>query len=94
MSISSCADKIRFSLSDRSGKLCFEQFDIIDHPACNNVAEQMRAVIVGKPLAEIDLDALQAIECRGSRGCIEAACEIIAECQRMFVPKSRASRSR
>ncbi len=87
MSIHNCADKIRFSLNDRSGQLCFEQFDIIDHPECANIAEQMREVIIGKPLAEIDLDALQSIECRGSRGCIDAACEVIAECQRMFARK-------
>jgi hypothetical protein len=79
-----CRDKVRFSLSDKSGALRFERFDIVDQPECRRTLDDLRAILLGRPLLEIDLAEIKRISCPHGDHCMRAVSEIIEECQTMF----------
>lgn len=86
MSEGQCDNKIRYSLSDRSGVLRFEAFDIVDDGelGCKQVAERICAMIIGRPLAEVDVSAIEKIPCSGGAECVKSLANVIRECQGMF----------
>ena len=81
MSADDCRDKVRYSLSDKSGTLRFEAFDIVDAPDCQDTADEMRRVLLGRPLAEIDVASLLGICCPANGQCMRAVADVIAEAQ-------------
>lgn len=87
MSNLSCGDRVRFSLSDKSGVLRFEAFDIVGSTDCARMAEEIRKQIMGVPLAEIDLDQLRGLSCSGGGECIRAVLNVIEETMETFARK-------
>ena len=80
-----CEDKVRYSLSDKSGAIRFEKFDIVGAPKCAPVAAALRDLLLGRSLEEIDVEELEKMSCPGRGECIQAAVNIITECQSLFV---------
>jgi len=75
-----CRDNVRFILSDETGVLQFKSFDIVNTPQCAEVAVELRKHLVGRPLQEIDMDAIRSVKCPHDNGsCIETAVKIIEE---------------
>ena len=89
MTTDECRDKIRFSLSDKSGTLRFEAFDIVDAPDCQGLADAVRRTILGRPLSDIDVGKLPKVFCRGKGQCMLAIADIITEAQSFFVRDRR-----
>ena len=85
MSADDCYDKMRFSLSDKSGELRFVHFDIEQAPECANVVQQMRNILLNKRLADIDLAEIRMLSCPGSGQCIHTVVKVIEEHQERFL---------
>ncbi len=79
-----CENKVRFSLSDKSGVLRFEAFDIVDQPQCRSVLEKLRAAVLGRALTEIDLGEIKAMSCPHGDHCMRAVAKVIKDCQDTF----------
>ncbi|MBW2264228.1 MAG: hypothetical protein JRG91_19865 [Deltaproteobacteria bacterium] len=84
MNPSECVDRIRFVLSDRTGVLRVEDFDIVDAPQCSALAEALKTHLVGRPVAEIDLDHIRSLRCSGDAACMRAIVDAIVEYHEMF----------
>ena len=80
-----CRNKIRYSLSDASGVLRFTAFNIVDAPECGDIQEMLRQHLVGRPLADVDLDDIRGLRCKGDGECIRTVIRVIEESQHMFV---------
>jgi hypothetical protein len=87
MTTRDCADRIRFSLSDKSGALRFEHFDIAEAPECAQTATVLRELLLGQPLAEIDVEGIRNMSCLGNGQCFQAVANAIEECQATFIRK-------
>ena len=75
-----CKDNVRFILSDETGVLQFKSFDIVNMPQCAEVAVELKKHLIGRPLQQIDMDAIRLVQCPHDNGsCIEAAAKIIEE---------------
>ena len=79
-----CLDKVRFSLSDASGVLRFKSFDIIDAPECQEIAEELRSYLVGRPRSQVDVDYIRNLRCPGSGLCMVRIAEVVAEYREMW----------
>jgi hypothetical protein len=82
---SDCYNRIRCSLSDESGDLCFKSFEIVGAPGCSDIQEKLEAYLVGRPLAAVDLAYLQGLECPGSGECMGDVVRVVREHQDWFV---------
>jgi len=60
-----CRNKIRYSLSDASGVLRFTAFNIVDALECGDTPEMLRKYLVGRPLADVDVDYIRGLGCKG-----------------------------
>lgn len=85
MSPEECYDRIRVSLSDETGVLCFESLGIVDAPECRDAEQRLRAYLLGRPLAEVDLDHLRGLKCAGDGACMHAVIRVVEEYQHLFV---------
>jgi len=79
-----CYDSIRFSLSDLSGRMRFESFDVADLPECKDVAASLREYLVGRPLAEVNLERIRSMECAGRCTCVGEVARVVREQQHLF----------
>ena len=79
-----CYDLIRFTLSDLSGHMQFESFDIADMPECRRVAARIQDYLLHCPLAEVDLGRIQSMAGDGGCPCVTQAVRIVREQQRLF----------
>jgi len=79
-----CVDRIRFSLSDKTGVLRVEDFEITKTPQCLDLAESLKASLVGRPVADIDIDYIRGLRCQGDGQCTRAIVEAIAEYHELF----------
>ena len=84
MSTGGCYDKIRFTLNDSSGVLRFESFDIVDSPECTDIARTLREYLVGRPLAEVDLEYISGLWCWGNAECMKTVVQVIQEHRELF----------
>jgi len=84
MSPDECTDKIRFTLSDETGVLRVADFDIKDAPQCWRLALMLKQYLIGRPVAEIDLDYIRSLRCRGDAVCMRAIVDAIEEYHGMF----------
>jgi hypothetical protein len=84
-----CDDNVRFALSDDTGYLHFTAFNIVNASECAGLVEELRAKLLGRPLAQIDVAEIQSISCAGSGQCMKAIVRTVTECQDMFL-RSRA----
>ena len=79
-----CQDRLRIRLSDRSGDLRFEAFEIVNAPECREIEAALRCYLVGRPLAEVDLDYLRELRCPANGECARAVIDEVQKCQRLF----------
>ena len=80
-----CYDNVRLWLSKESGAMRFKSFDIVDAPECDALAKQLQEYLVGRRLADVDLQYVQSIKCQGNGACMRAVVDIVHEYQDMFV---------
>ena len=79
-----CRDQVRYCLSDRTGELRFEAFEIVVAPECPHVEEVVRELLLGSPLAHVDVGEIRETSCRHCEQYILAVADTVAECQAMF----------
>jgi len=79
-----CSNKVRFSLSDESGVLRFNAFDIVDASDSCETLEMLQKYLVGRPLTDVDVDYLRGLGCSGDGECLRAAIRMVEEYQQMF----------
>ena len=77
-------DKIRFSLSYQTGELRFSDFNIIAAPEYSKLAGELRTILLGQRLADIDVDEILKINCPIDEQCIRVIAHIITEYQMAF----------
>ncbi len=85
MASNECYDRIRFSLNDESGVLRFETFEIAGATECRNVEQELRAYLVGRSLAEIDLGYLRGLTCDENGVCLRTVIQLVEEHQKLFL---------
>lgn len=84
-----CRDRLRFRLNDASGVLRFEEFEIVGAPACSNLETMLRDYLVGRPLAEVDLEYLRELRCTGRCECIPTVIGEVRKHQSLFLHDRR-----
>lgn len=84
-----CRDRLRFRLNDASGVLRFVEFEIVDTPACRDLETTLRDYLVGRPLAEVDLEYLQELRCAGRCECIHTVIGEVQKHQALFLQDRR-----
>jgi hypothetical protein len=80
-----CADRIRYTLSDATGKLAFSSFAFVGDGACPTAEETLRTYLVGRPLANVDLKIVEQLSCANGQGCFAQIAAVIREHQDFFV---------
>ena len=85
MTSQECQDRIRFTLSNATGVQRFKTFELVEGPECAGMGKLLREYLVGRPLAEVDLDYLQSLKCHRNGGCTLEVIEVIQEYQDLFV---------
>jgi len=85
VSAEGCHDKLRFRLNDDSGILRFMEFEIRNAPTCQDVEKTLREYLVGRALAEVDLDYLRKLTCTGNGECMQAVIREVQKYQHLFV---------
>jgi len=87
-----CYNSIRFSLSDQSGRMRFESFDITDIPECGRAAAGIRNYLLHRPLQEVDVVRIRSMESDGRCRCVEQVVQAVREQQRLFGGTDRGER--
>ena len=85
MSAEACHDKLRFRLNDDSGVLRFMEFEILNTPACDDMEKTLREYLVGRALADVDLEYLRNLACTGNGECMQAVIREVQQYQHLFV---------
>ena len=80
-----CHDKLRFRLNDDSGVLRFVEFEIRSAPTCRDVEKTLREYLVGRALADVDLEYLRNLACTGNGECMQAVIREVQKYQYLFV---------
>ena len=80
-----CYDKVRFVLSDKTGDLRFTEFDIIDAPECASQVKELRAKLLGRRLADINIAEILRMSCSGNGQCMRDIVSTITEYQNRFL---------
>ena len=80
-----CYDRLRFRLNDDSGVLRFMEFEILNPTRCRDVEETLREYLVGRALADVDLDYLRELTCTGSGECMQTVIHEVQKHQHLFV---------
>jgi len=83
--VDNCDDNVRFALSGNTGDLHFTAFDIVNAPECAGLVEELRATLLGRPLAQIDVAEIQRMSCLGNSQCMQTIARTITECQALFL---------
>ena len=79
-----CRDRLRFRLNDDSGILRFVEFEILNTSTCQGVEKTLREYLVGRALAEADLDYLRNLTYTGSGECMQAVIREVQKHQHLF----------
>ena len=79
-----CHDRLRFRLNDRGGVLRFMEFEILNPSRCRDVEETLREYLVGRALADVDLDYLRKLTCTGDGECMQAVIREVQKHQHLF----------
>ena len=80
-----CRDRLRFRLSDDSGVLRFMEFAILNAPTCQDMEETLRDYLVGRALADVDLNCLRQLTCTGDGECMQTVIREVQKHQHLFV---------
>jgi len=88
-----CYDNIRFALSDQGGQMCFESFDIIDMPECQNVTARLREYLVHRSLGQVDVRRIQSMQLAATAMCIPDVARAVHELKRLFAAPAVPNRT-
>ena len=83
-------DRIRMVLSDVSGELRVTSFDIVGLAEYSEIAE-LRAKLVGKRLADINIAETPGVSFASNPQCKKAVADIIAKYQDQFLRDGKRS---
>ena len=84
-----CRDRIRFRLNDDSGVLRFLDVEILNAPTCRATEEVLQEYLVGRALADVDLEYLRKLTCTGGGECMQAVIGEVHKCQHLFAPSNQ-----
>lgn len=84
MSAKDCHDKLRFRLNDDTGVLRFMEFEILNTPACQDMEKTLREYLVGRALADVDLEYLRSLTCTGKGECMQTVIREVQKYQHLF----------
>ena len=84
-----CRDNVRFCLSDGTGALRFESFDIVDAPLCQQAAARLRQYLVGRRLADVDPTYITQLTRPGDGTCTKTIADMLAEYKALFPARNR-----
>jgi len=84
MTENECRNKVRCALSDRTGQLGFENFDIVNAPECTDTASRIRQYLVGRPLADVDPGRIREIGRDGNPLCARVVAHLVEQSQWTF----------
>ncbi len=84
MSARECRDRLRFRLADDSGVLRFEEFTIADASECRDMERVLREYLLGRSLADVDLDYLLGLKCPANGECLRAVIDEVQKYQDLF----------
>ena len=71
-------------MSDRTGMLRFEDFDIVDAPECAETVYRIREYLVGRALAGTDVDYIRGMGLVENPLCARVVAELVAQSQETF----------
>ena len=72
-------------MSDKTGVLRFESFDIVDAPECAETAEKIRQYLVGRALADVDVSLIRETGRDRHLLCARVVAQMVGESQGIFV---------
>ena len=81
----SCQNKLRFRLNDDDGMLRFVEFEVLNASGCRGMAETLREYMLGRALADVDLDYLHNLTCAGDGECMRAIIREVEKHQHLFI---------
>ncbi len=79
-----CDDRLRFRLGNESGVLRFEEFSIINPLECRGMEHTLREYLVGRSLADVDLDYLRGLRCPADGESLRALIATVQKHQQLF----------
>ena len=79
-----CKDRLRVRMSDASGDLRFEAFEIVNSPACREIEATLRDYLVGRSLEDVDLGYLRGLTCPEDGEPALAVLQEVEKCKRLF----------
>jgi len=80
-----CRDRVLCALSDRTGVLRFDSFDIVDAPDCEETAATLRHYLVGQALGETDIGYIRDLALVTHPLCAGVVAQLVQECQETFI---------
>ena len=89
MSSEHCHGNVRFRLSDGTGALRFESFDIVDAPLCQVTAASLRQYLLGRRLADVDPDYIAELTCPGDGACMQEIVDMLWDYKALFPARNR-----
>ncbi len=92
MTESECRERIRCTMSDKSGVLRFENFEIVDTPEAAETAEKIRDYLVGRALADVEAGRIREMGRDGHLLCAHVVAQLVTESQAVFVRGKADSR--
>ncbi len=88
-----CYDKIRFTLSDKTGDLRFTDFNIVGATQCSGMVAELREHLLEQRLADIDVAKILAMPCPGNGQCLQSIARVISEYQDRFLRNPNGKRT-
>jgi len=86
-----CWHRLRAALSDRTGMLRFENFDIVNAPDSAETAATLRHYLVGRPLAETDPAHIRKLGRATEPVCAQRVARLVQKSQRRFSDTSEST---
>ena len=87
MSAEDCRNQLRFRLNDDSGVLRFVEFEILEPSRCGATERILREYLLGRALADVDVQYLRKLTCAGNGECMQAVIREMEKQQRLFTRK-------
>lgn len=85
MTEAECREKVRCSLSDKTGVLRFDNFEIVDAAECEETADKIADYLIGRALSEVKADRIREIGRDGHALCANVVAQLVIESQEVFV---------
>ena len=85
-----CRNRVRCTLSDKSGILRFDSFDIVDAPECREAVAALRHYLVGRALAETDTGYVRELGRVTRPLCAHVVAQLVEESQETFIHRRQS----